>query len=76
MNDEINSDAHCFCCDIELIEVTDIRFGVCADCLENHEIIQEVFEQSQMYAAMAFNIAQALRERASIWIDENDKDFN
>lgn len=63
MSNEESLSANCFCCDIEMIDVSEIRFGVCNDCLQNKEVIQEVFEQGEMYCAMVFNIFQALKHK-------------
>lgn len=75
MSDEIG-DARCFACDIELIDVQDIRFGVCSDCLENAETIKEIFEQAEMYTAMTFNIFQALKEKATLFVEPDEVDYN
>lgn len=75
MKEEL-SEAYCFGCDKRLVDVVEVRFGICNECVEDVEFIKEIFEQAEMYTAMSFNLTQALKEKANLFIDPDEKDYN
>lgn len=72
MSDKEQLDAHCFCCDVDLVNAEEIRFGICSECLENSETIKDVFESGEMYLAMTFNIFQAIKHRIQTLTEPED----